>query len=237
MRVRSWCLSAAAAATLCASLAAGAVSLSPTSVLIGPDGPRHARIRVTAPETSGLALDFQVFERFADGDGERLAPPASAAFELLPPQLSVPPGGSADVTVRWVGASPEESSRSFYLVADQLPVEMEPVEASNDVRFLARIHLPMHVDGGGVSMLQATMEGEDPARHLALSNPGSRYARFASLELRIRQPDGTERAIDGMLLAQLLQTDALLPGGRATLAAGSLGILPAEQVVALSERR
>ena len=206
-------------------------------MLIGPDDPRHVRIRVTAPETSGLALDFQLFERHADGDGERLAPPASAAFELLPPQLSVPPGGSADVTVRWVGAPPAENSRSFYLVADQLPIEMEPVEASNDVRFLARLHLPMHVAEGGSPRLQATMVGEGPARQLALSNPGTRYARFASLELRIRQPDGAERTLEGAVLARLLQTDALLPGGRATLAAGTLGILPAEQVVALAERR
>ena len=84
--------------------AAGAVSLSPTSVLIGVDGPRHVRIRVTAPETSGLAFDLQVVERHAEGDGERLAPPETAAFLLLPPQLSLAPGGSADITVRWVGA-------------------------------------------------------------------------------------------------------------------------------------
>lgn len=237
MKAKSWCLVAATVLALCASVTAGAISLSPTSVLIGPDGPRHGRIRVSAPESSGLALDFQLFERHAEGNGERLDPPATPAFEVLPPQLSVPPGGSADVRVRWIGDPPAQGSRSFYLVADQLPVEMEPLAASNDVRFLARVHLPLHVDGGGVPTLHATMEGAGPARHLALSNQGSRYARFASLELRVRRPDGTERVIDGRVLAQLLQTDALLPGGRATLSAGSVGILPAEQVTALAERR
>lgn len=235
MATRSWSRCAAVVVALGMSLAAHAISLSPTSVTIEGDGPRVVRVRVTAPEASDLALDLQLLERHADGPGERRAPPVDAAFELHPPQLLVPAGGSADIVLRWVGTA-ARGSRSFHLVADQLPIMPEADGGSGEVQVLARIHLPVHVAGDGVPELHATAEGEGPSRRVMLSNRGSRYARLAMLELRVRRADATTRVLPGSELARLIGSDALLPGASPVLDARVLGLRADEQILGLAER-
>ena len=233
-----WFLRAALAATLalCTAPMAGAVSISPTSVLLEADDARPVRVRVTAPPTSPLALDLQVLERHADGEGESTRPPGAPSFELHPPQLFVPAGGSADIVLRWTGTLPTEGSRSFHLVADQLPIAVGSAGSADEVRLLARIHLPMHVARGGAARLEVATTGEGASRRVIVANHGSRYARLASLALRLARADGTTRALPGLELARLARSDALLPRGRLSLDATALGLAPDEQAIALEAR-
>lgn len=209
---------------------AQALSVSPTVIEIDGQQAMRARVRVTAPGNASLVLDLAILERAADGTLLRAAQPA---FELHPPQLFVPAGRSADVSLQWLGAAPAAGSRSFYLVAEQLPVAMESGSTQNHIHMLARVHLPVHVGDAGVADLRITHS--DPSR-IVLSNNGTRYARFAALELHVVRPDRGMRNIDGIELARLVESDALLPGARFEVDASALGLGAGERAIALVAR-
>lgn len=221
---------------LCTVPMVGAVSLSPTSVLVEASDARPVRVRVTAPATSPLALDLHVQERHVDGEGERADIPQTPPFELHPPQVLVPAGGSADIVLRWTGTLPAEGSRSFHLVADQLPVAIGQPEAGDEVRLLARIYVPVHVAHGGSVRLDVATGGQGASRRVLIANRGNRFARLAALELQLGRADGSTRTVPGLELARLARSDALLPMGRLALDAVALGLDPDEEALALVVR-
>jgi len=71
---------------------------------------------------------------------------------------------------------------------------------------------------------------------LVLRNTGTRYARFADLEVQVLAAAGDSRVIEGIALARILRTDALLPGARVEIAPEALGLAAGERVAAVSLR-
>lgn len=209
---------------------AQALSVSPTVVEIDGQQVTRARVRVTAPGNASLVLDLTLLERAADGS---LMPAQQPAFELRPPQLLVPAGRSADINLQWQGAAPATASRSFYLVAEQLPVAMERGSAQNHIHMLARVYVPVHVGNTGAANLRVAHDGSS---RIVLSNTGTRYARFVTLELHVIAPEGGMRRIHGLELARVLESDALLPGAHLGIDASAIGLAPDERAVALMAR-
>lgn len=231
MQSARWLCGAVLALGLVAgSSMAHALSVSPTVVDIDGRQVTRAKVRITAPGNASLVLDLSILERHADGT---LAAPTAPSLVLHPPQLFVPAGGSADVSLQWVGEAPADGTRSFYLLAEQLPVAMEDADAQTHIHMLARVHLPVHVGGVGTADLRITHE--DPAR-VVLSNRGRRHARLAMLELHVVRPGGDIRRIPGIALARVIESDALLPGARVVVDAAAIGIVPGERALALEAR-
>ena len=227
---RRLCSAGAVALGLAVAAPVQALSVSPTIIEIDGVQKTRASVRVTAPGNAALILDLAMLERSAEGTS---APATGPAFELQPPQLFVPAGRSAEISLQWVGGAPADGSRSFYLVAEQLPVAMEPGSGENHLHVLARVHLPVHVGAAGAADLHVR-HGE--GGRIELLNTGTRYARFAGLALQLEVSGGTTRTIDGMDVARLVESDALLPGARIELDATTLGLAEGERALALVGR-
>jgi len=224
---------AAVALALFAGADAGAFTIAPTAVLLEGSAPDPVKIRIAASLTAPLALELSIFARQTDGLQERLQP--ASALHVYPPQIFLAAGESTDITLRWAGEVGNES-QSFYLIADELPVAFADDGAQQNLRFLARVHLPVHVSHGGQADLHIQQNMAGGQRSLVITNRGKRYARFSRLALRVSgTAEGTARTILGMELARAAQTDALLPGRTVTLPAAEIGIEPTESVLELVE--
>lgn len=234
-RRRSWLICLALA--LCSS-SATAFTISPTVILLDAHTPELHRVTIAASPTAPLALELKILERHADRAGENLTPPLPGAPEISPPQVFIPPGETANLVLNWNGMATEARSRSFYLVAEELPVELAPNRAEQKLRFLACIHLPVHVDSGGKPSLQARVLDQTENRRVEIANLGSRYARFSELELHVgSRSNETSRTIPGLELARHARVDAILPGRVIVLDADELGLEPEERFLELAERR
>lgn len=220
------------------SSTATAFTISPTVILLDARTPERHRVTIAASLTAPLALELQILERHADGAEENLTPPLPGAPGISSPQVFIPPGETANLVLNWDGMITEVKSRSFYLVAEELPVELTPNRAAQSLRFLARIHLPVHIDNGGKPSLQARVLDQTEIRRVEITNLGSRYARFSELELHVgSRSNETSRTIPGLELARHARVDAILPGRVIVLDADELGLEPEERFLELAERR
>ena len=233
MRSASKCIARIAIAGVGLLFAAFAQALSVTPTVVQLDGATasQARVRIAAPATAPLVLELRLVERLPDGSS--IAAPSSD-FDLTPPQLLVPAGRSADVVLHWTGTAPLTASRSFHLVAEQLPVALDDSTGAQQIEVLSRVHIPVHV--ATAAQAAAVDIAQPRADVLVLRNTGTRYARFADLEVQVVSNTGDARAIEGIALARILRTDALLPGARVEIAPEALGLAAGERVAAVSLR-
>lgn len=207
------------------SASAGAFSIAPTSVILEGRDPEPVKIRIEASPSTALALDLSVIERRGSGPNELLEPPLPAALHVDPPQLLIPAGETADVTLRWTGEPAGEASRSFYLVADELPIAFAEDGTRQGLRILARVHLPVHRSNGGKPDLQARIVAVNGKNGVEIVNRGSRYTRFSHLSLRVGGPfPASGRTIPGADLARLAGSDALLPNRIVWMPMDQLGL-------------
>lgn len=211
---------------LCAGANADAFTIAPTAIMLEGLAPEPAKIRITASSSAPLALDFSFVERQAEGAQERLFS-SNADIAVQPPQLYLAAGEATDVVVRWSGKV-QDRSRSFFLVADELPIAFAEGKAQKNLRFLARVHLPVHIANGGKPDLQVTISTVDGEAKIEILNRGSRYARFSGLTLRATRTSGasdnTTKIISGVELARAARIDAILPGRGVMLRAEDLGL-------------
>lgn len=205
---------------------AAAFSVAPTVVIMDGNESGPVKIHVSASVHSPLALEFTLIERQGAGDEERVVP-ASGRFDIQPPQIFLEPGASADVSLRWMENPPASGSRSFYLIAEELPVVMADGQPQQGLRLLARFHMPVHVGGEGKANLRVRSISSNGSRQMEIANTGSRYARFSDLALRVssNDADGAMRTISGATLARLAQVDAILPGRRVAFDFAAMGLV------------
>lgn len=218
-------MTAAVALALAPAASAQSFSVSPTSVSLDLRRTGATEVVFEAPHSVPLALDLSIVERSAESVGGR--PPTDAPLRIVPTQLLVPAGKRATTRIEWIGAAP--TSRSFYLVAEQAPVDFSgatEASAPENVRLLTRVRVPVHVFAGGAPAVTASRVEGVAGPGIELFNHGTRYVRVRHLALRGRHDDGrADLTLSGEVLLGLLRTDALLPGARATV---PLVALPAD---------
>ena len=229
---------------LAAVLQAGAVhalGLAPTRAELDLASAHEASIelRIDGRLDSETLVDLSLVARDADalpaGDG------LGFAIAVQPPQLVIPAGGHGKVRISARRSGSLTLSRSFYLVVEHLGVSEGAAESSvQQVDFLTRIHVPVHVAGQGQPSLDWSIVNDGEGRVLRLSNHGQRYQRLGLLQARL--PAGateTDRLwLDGAGLGRRAGSDAVLPGQRLHLpledgeiAGGQLLLQPAAELV------
>lgn len=222
---RGYLVTAAVIAALISTEAARAVTLGPTTLELSGVNGWSGQIRIAATDAGQTALDFSIIERSVVDGAEALVVGgrASDLFVLTPPQLLLDPGEDEHVGVQWTGEREGESSRSFFLVIEELPIAGGRSSSTAQIAVLATYLLPLHVDIGGDAALSAALDTS--ARSLVLSNLGNRYARLTEHELAWRAPTSDRQGvIDGSALSTAAQAGSVLPGGALVLPLDSLGL-------------
>lgn len=85
-----------------------------------------ARIEVQNINPGNLAFETRVFRMNIDAEGEITETPADEDFLIFPPQGVLPASGRQVVRLQWLGDPEPDTSQSYYVSIEQLPVALEP---------------------------------------------------------------------------------------------------------------
>lgn len=105
--------------------AASAMTVSPTQVeMVSVGSSSRARITVTNTDDKPLAVEAVLLKATLNDDGTPKTSKGPEDFLIIPPQAIIPPGGTQNFRIQWVGDPIIESSQSYLLYISQIPVKL-----------------------------------------------------------------------------------------------------------------
>lgn len=184
-------------AAVFSAVAAYAMSITPIVLDLEELGGRSSgSISVTNPNAAPLPVEFKIRQITIDERGNITSKTdAMDDFLVLPPQAIIPPGGTQNFRVQYIGADGLEQSRIYQFLVDQVPVapkndgnaQIQIVYSITGLLTLAPMEATSEVSvvGGGI-------ETDDEGKHFAavrLRNDGDRHAYLSRGNLTVRQKD------------------------------------------------
>lgn len=196
-----------ALALLCWSLMpwAQAITFAPMEHTLATNGRKATHVyRLENSSGEVAAVEISIHRRHIGADGSEQLSPATDEFMLFPSQVVLQPGQVQSVRVQYIGAAQIESELAYRLIAEQLPVEMDPTLAkANRMRMLLRYMTSLYV-----SPAQARAQLESGAAKL-IEEGGKRW-----LQLEVKNTGTAHKVLQNSELVQGTQRwkDEQLPG-------------------------
>ncbi len=105
--------------------AADAMTVSPMQVEMTTVGSHsNARVSVINNSDQPLPVEAVVQRMTLDETGKPKTAKAGEEFLVMPPQAMIPPGGTQNFRIQWLGDPTMDRSESFLLYLNQIPVKM-----------------------------------------------------------------------------------------------------------------
>ena len=176
-----------------APLPAAAFRFIPFTADFDPSGPgANQTFRVENNSDAQIAVEVTVFRRLMNLDGSDELTEAEDDFVVFPTQIVLEPERSQIVRVQWIGNPEPEQELAYRIIAEQLPVDLEPSEGSGgSVRILVRYVGSIYVRPAGaradVVLQGAAAEEAGGERQLSvtLHNRGQAHAILRNLSLSL----------------------------------------------------
>ena len=195
----------AVSAALASALALGTVDPAQANMQVAPlvmdlEGTTGTQASFGVRNTSAqdIPVAISVFRRDVGPDGQTALQPAEGDFVIFPPQAVVPEGQAQLFRFQYAGPPVDTSSRSYYVYASQLPIDLEageeltPGSAQARLSFLYEYAISVNISPANavpdlvVAEAQPSrMEDGSPAVKLTIENRGTRYGRVAEHRLTI----------------------------------------------------
>lgn len=122
--LRKVCLNAVAAIGLAIPVA-HALTVSPLQLEMTSAGSRsHAQVTVVNTDSAPLPVEAVVQRLSLDENGRQITSKSGEDFLIMPPQAIIPPGGTQNFRVQWLGDPLLQRSESFVLSISQVPVKL-----------------------------------------------------------------------------------------------------------------
>ena len=176
-----------------APLPAEAFRFIPFTADFDPSGPgANQTFRVENNSGKQIAVEISVFRRLMNLDGSDELTEADDDFVVFPTQIVLEPEQSQIVRVQWIGDADPEHELAYRIIAEQLPVDLEPAEESGgSVRILVRYIGSIYVRPTGaradVVLQDVAAEESSGERQLSvtLHNRGQAHAILRNLSLSL----------------------------------------------------
>ncbi|MEM6624047.1 MAG: hypothetical protein AAF674_17630 [Pseudomonadota bacterium] len=183
---------------------------------------------VTNTTDTDIPVSIRIVRRQISADGTTEMLPADGEFILFPPQAAIGPLKSQLFRFRYVGEPLEGQSRSYYIYATQLPVDLENqgndvegVQARIDFLYEFGISLNLIPEEAAPELIvtraeRSRMPDGAVSAQLTIENRGNRFARIADYELTITA-GGQSATFTSAMLRQGLANGFWLPGQSFTI--------------------
>lgn len=176
-----------------------AFKLEPISRTFTPAGSGSTQsYQVINPSNERVAINISMVQRLVDKTGEESHLPAEDDFLVYPPQILLEPNAIQTVRVTWVGDPVPKQELAYRLIAEQLPINLDPNSAQKGVTAAGKIKVLMRYVGSvyirpeqvkpevifkGLEKIQAN----DGSSQLALNfyNQGTAHASLRKLQLSL----------------------------------------------------
>jgi fimbrial chaperone protein len=236
---RSFLLALVAAGLALSASPAAAFKLIPFSATFTPTGSGASQaFRVENDSDQSIAVQLSVVHREMAIDGKETLTDAENDFAVFPAQLVLLPGEGRAVRVQWLGDAAPKGELAYRLIAEQLPVELNPQQTQNSrIRVLIRYEATVYVTPPGVAPNLAILSAAPaaasakPMLEITVQNRGSQHAILHNLTLTLRpKAGGSSVALAGEQVSGMVEENVLAGHTRRFLLPWPAG-LPLGEVV------
>lgn len=124
-----------------------------------------------------MAIELTVKERRMDEFGKETLPDTSEVT-VFPPQMIIPAKEKRTIRVNWLGSKDIKSERSFRVIAEQLPLKVDPKTKKKSgiqmlMKYMAALYITPKDAESKVKILSIQQEGENLKVHL--ENSGNKH--------------------------------------------------------------
>jgi len=199
--------------------AAFAMTVTPTQIEMTSAG-RASRGAITVVNNSIAPLAVELVTKLATLD-ETGVPKATAAddeFLIMPPQAMIPPGATQNFRIQWLGDPLIETSRTFLIYVNQIPVKMTKKTSAVQVVFGMGVMVNVAPPRGQAALEVAKTDITTDTRGrrhpvLTVFNPSNVHALFPRATVRVSDGSWSETITSGEL-AQSIGIGFVQPGHR-----------------------
>ena len=220
--MKLWHSLLASLAFACSMAAVGpafALTVSPVQIELVALGDRNrATVTVLNDSPQPMAIEAVVQRMILDENGRSQTAKAGDEFLLMPPMALIPPGGTQNFRVQWLGDPMMEASQSFYIFFNQVPVKMpkdhKGVQVVVSMGVIANVAPAqgaprLQVVGTGV----VVDKGGKRRPTLTVLNPSNVHALLPQSTVRLASGSWSETLPSG-LLSEHLGSGLVQPGKR-----------------------
>ncbi|ADJ22249.1 conserved hypothetical protein [Hyphomicrobium denitrificans ATCC 51888] len=199
--------------------AAFAMTVTPTQIEMTSAG-RASRGAITVVNNSIAPLAVELITKLAtlDESGVPKAEAADDEFLIMPPQAMIPPGATQNFRIQWLGDPLIETSRTFLIYVNQIPVKMTKKTSAVQVVFGMGVMVNVAPPHGQAALEVAKTDITTDARGrrhpvLTVFNPSNVHALFPRATVRVSDGSWSETITSGEL-AQSIGIGLVQPGHR-----------------------
>lgn len=181
-----------------------AFKLEPISRTFKPVGSGSTQsYEIFNPSNERVAINISMVHRLVNKAGQESHRPADDDFLVYPPQILLEPNAMQTVRVTWVGESEPTQELAYRLIAEQLPINLNPPSALKGTSSTGKIKVLMRYVGSvyikpekvkpdvvlaGLENMQSPKG--DAQLALTFHNQGTAHASLRKLQLRLIAEQG-----------------------------------------------
>jgi fimbrial chaperone protein len=199
--------------------AAHAITVSPMQVEMTSAGSRnHATVAVVNNSTQPLPIEAVIQRMTLDENGKAQTAKASDEFLVMPPQVLIAPGATQNFRIQWLGEPMIDTSQSFYIFFNQVPLKSQPGQSAVQVVMSMGVMVNVAPPQGS-PQLQVVETGiatdAKGKRHptVTVQNPTRIHALLPQSTIRLNG-GGWSQTLPPGLLSEQLGTGLVQPGKR-----------------------
>ena len=195
---------------------AHAVNVQPLALDMASIGTNsRANIQAVNDGAQPMPVELSVKKLEIGPDGKTTEMSAGGDFLVFPPQAVIPPGGTQNFRVQWIGAPDIKKSQGYTIYVNQLPVKMKPGESGVQMVFSFGVLANVAPVGAqsGLKLLSAEA-GSDAKKHgaaVTVENPSAMYSYFGDAKLTL-ESGSWRKVLSPGELRQLVGYGVVQPG-------------------------
>jgi fimbrial chaperone protein len=140
------------------------------------DGKKSAQFTVENDTAESMAIELTVKERVMDSAGKETLP-ATTELSIFPPQIIIPSKEKRTIRVLWNGPATIEVEKSFRVVAEQLPLNVDKKKKGTGIQMLMKYMAAFYVtpDNAQAKIKASLLPSPDGKLTFNVQNEGNKH--------------------------------------------------------------
>ena len=178
-------------AGLILAIPAKAMTVQPIVLDLSTSGGKaSSHISVVNDGIKPLPVEIVVLRAELDERGEMTTKPASEDFLVVPQQVLIPPGATQSFRIQWVGDPQINTSQSYVLSVNQVPVKMPAGKTGVQVvfNFATIVNIAPSAGKSEITLLKAGIGKDEKGKarpELTVKNPGNIHAKLTDATIKL----------------------------------------------------
>ncbi len=191
------------------------MKVTPFKVRMEPTGYQSSQLFAVENDSDRkIAVELTAVTRDVDADGHETNADASADFSIYPSQVIVEPHSSKSVRVQWNGPAQVPTEKAYRLIAEELPVDLDPGHDVSAVRFLVQYRCALYITPpqakSDVHMTTHAVDGH--TLRFTLDNDGTAHSLIKNFALVLTDGAGRTHELSDPKVLERVNSEVLMPG-------------------------